>query len=96
MDPAEEGAKALSETSHVAKRLAAKAGIGGTENAPLIPATTQHSVIPNHLAKSRVPLAFPADGKRQWSPEWTRLAWIVAVAILVVVVLIGITGILRT
>lgn len=45
-DPREQGERALTSTSHVARRLAARAGIGEDPGPPIVPATGQHSMVP--------------------------------------------------
>jgi hypothetical protein len=45
-DPREQGECALTSTSHVARRLAARAGIGEDPGPPIVPATGQHTVVP--------------------------------------------------
>lgn len=45
-DPREEGDRALTSTSYVARRLAARAGIGDDPGPPVVPATGQHAVVP--------------------------------------------------
>lgn len=50
-DPREEGERAFTSTSYVARRLAARAGIGDDPGPPTVPATGQHLV----LAATRPP-----------------------------------------
>jgi hypothetical protein len=45
LDPHEEGERALYSTSYVARRLAARVGIGDDPGPPIVPATGQHMVI---------------------------------------------------
>jgi PPM family protein phosphatase len=45
LDPREEGERALTSTSNVARRLAARVGIGEDPGPPIVPATGQHAVI---------------------------------------------------
>lgn len=45
LDPMEEGDRALLATSRVARRLAARAGIGDDPGPPVVPATGQHRVV---------------------------------------------------
>jgi protein phosphatase len=45
-DPREQGERALTSTSYVARRLAARAGIGEDPGPPIVPATGQHTVVP--------------------------------------------------
>jgi serine/threonine protein phosphatase PrpC len=44
LDPREEGDRALYSTSYVARRLAARVGIGDDPGPPIVPATGQHAV----------------------------------------------------
>ncbi|MCB9562713.1 MAG: serine/threonine-protein phosphatase [Kofleriaceae bacterium] len=46
IDPHEEGDRALYSTSYVARRLAARVGIGEDPGPPVVPATGQHAVLP--------------------------------------------------
>jgi len=50
-DPREEGERALTATSYVARRLAAQAGIGIDPGPPIVPATGRHPVV----RRGRVP-----------------------------------------
>ncbi len=50
LDHMEEGERALTTTSVVARRLAARAGIGDDPGPPVVPATGQHSVVRAALA----------------------------------------------
>ena len=45
LDPHEEGERALYSTSYVARRLAARVGIGDDPGPPVVPATGQHMVV---------------------------------------------------
>jgi PPM family protein phosphatase len=45
IDPHEEGDRALYTTSYVARRLAARLGIGDDPGPPVVPATGQHSIV---------------------------------------------------
>jgi protein phosphatase len=45
-DPREEGERAFTSTSYVARRLAARAGIGDDPGPPVVPNTGQHAIIP--------------------------------------------------
>jgi PPM family protein phosphatase len=45
LDPAEEGDRALTDTSWVARRLAARAGVVDDPGPPVVPATGQHAII---------------------------------------------------
>jgi serine/threonine protein phosphatase PrpC len=59
-DPQREGAPALTSTSYVARRLAAKIGLPATNLPPTIPVTGQHAVLRSQIG--RVPAtALPVD-----------------------------------
>ena len=80
-DPREEGERALTSTSHVARRLAAQAGIGLDPGPPIIPATGRHAVI----LRGRIPpgaslgaLVSPSSPGFAW---WKPIAVVVAIAI---------------
>ena len=45
LDPHEEGERALTSTSYVARRLAARIGIGDDPGPPVVPATGQHAIV---------------------------------------------------
>ncbi len=45
IDPREEGERALYSTSYVARRLAARVGIGEDPGPPVVPATGQHAIV---------------------------------------------------
>jgi PPM family protein phosphatase len=45
LDPHEEGERALYSTSYVARRLAARVGIGDDPGPPVVPATGQHMIV---------------------------------------------------
>lgn len=53
IDPREEGDRALTSTSYVARRLAARVGIGEDPGPPVVPATGQHLIVPR--AEGRAP-----------------------------------------
>jgi len=88
-DPREEGERAFTSTSYVARRLAARAGIGEDPGPPSVPATGQHLV----LAATRPPsprrtppdLRGPAR-ERLAEPEKTPW-WIWAIAAAIVAAL---------
>jgi serine/threonine protein phosphatase PrpC len=54
LDPREEGDRALTTTSYVARRLAARVGIGDDPGPPVVPATGQHAIV-------RRPASFDAN-----------------------------------
>ncbi len=73
-DPREEGERALTSTSYVARRLAARAGIGDDPGPPVVPSTGQHPVIPRGRVAPGMTLADVAGpaarrlgtGRRGW------------------------------
>ena len=74
-DPREEGARALTSTSYVVRRLAARAGIGDDPGPPVVPATGRYSAV----RKPRPPAAVrSAEPPRSWA----RLAVLVTLALL--------------
>ena len=75
LDPNEEGASALTNTSYVARRLAARAGLRADSMPPSIPATGQHRAVQLPQEPARVALA---RGSRLG-----LLAWVIAAAIAV-------------
>jgi len=93
MDPNEEGERAITSTSWVARRLAARAGLRDDTIPPMIPATGQHRAV-------RPPPEEPPKKKRRWPAgpasaalaEGARLglvAWVVtAVAAVVFLILL--------
>ena len=76
-DPREEGERALTSTSYVARRLAARAGIGDDPGPPVVPATGQHAVVPRGRVAPGMTLADVAGpaARRAGSPS---RAWLVA------------------
>ncbi|MBE7450403.1 MAG: serine/threonine-protein phosphatase [Kofleriaceae bacterium] len=56
-DPLEEGERALTSTSYVARRLAARAGIGEDPRPPVVPPTGRHAVVPRGRVAAGLPLA---------------------------------------
>jgi hypothetical protein len=79
-DPREEGERALTSTSYVARRLAAQAGIGVDPGPPVVPATGQHAVV----VRGRTPPGTSLGarvGARASSSWWKPLALVVAVAV---------------
>jgi len=88
IDPSEEGDRALTTTSWVARRLAAKAGLAEDPGPPPIPATGQHPVyrgdVPGPGGGEAAPDG-PASVRLQRSSRPGLVAWIlVAVAALAV------------
>jgi serine/threonine protein phosphatase PrpC len=87
-DPQKEGDPALTETSYVARRLAAKIGLPTSSIPPSIPVTGQHAVLRSQV-NIRVPTtALPIDetelegpARRHLQQRSTRLAWYVALAL---------------
>lgn len=78
-DPQREGDPALTSTSHVARRLAARIGLSADAPSPAVPVTGQHRVAPR--------VRRPAD-EVEHSPSRARLAargsrwtWLVAIAV---------------
>jgi serine/threonine protein phosphatase PrpC len=72
-DPREEGERAMTSTSYVARRLAARAGIGDDPGPPVVPATGQHKIVPRgrrHPGMTLADVAGPAArrmrGERRW------------------------------
>lgn len=88
VNPAEEGERALATTSWVARRLAAKAGIGDDPGPPPIPATGQHPVYRGDaLEGDDAAASYPGPAAARLA-ERSRLglvAWAVAVAAAVAV-----------
>ena len=71
-DPREEGERALTSTSYVVRRLAARAGIGDDPGPPVVPATGRHPVI----VRDR-----PAPAPPPAAPPRTRLWLLIAAAL---------------
>ncbi len=78
-DPHEEGDRALTSTSYVARRLAARAGIIADPGPPVVPPTAQHAVVPRGRRAHGVPLAEVAGPARRQVASAGRTATIVAV-----------------
>jgi len=74
-DPSEEGDRAITSTSRVAHRLAARAGVGDDPGPRPIPATAQHQTIDGGPASSQL-----ADRARIGWVAWT-MAIVVALAV---------------
>lgn len=86
-DPQREGDTALTETSYVARRLAAKIGIPQASIPPSIPVTGQHAVLRSQIGLKPPPLESdaPEEGparKRLQSGGW--LWWLVPVLVVAV------------
>lgn len=75
-DPREEGERALTSTSYVARRLAAQAGIDVDPGPPVVPATGRHAVVPRPRRVTQ-PRSGPAGAPARW-----KLAVVVALAVL--------------
>ncbi|MEZ4404822.1 MAG: protein phosphatase 2C domain-containing protein [Kofleriaceae bacterium] len=75
-DPREEGARALTSTSYVVRRLAAAAGIGADPGPPVVPSTGRHPLILG-VAPPPAPAAVPPP--RRWS-RWLMVAGVVLAA----------------
>jgi hypothetical protein len=77
-DPQKEGDPALTSTSYVARRLAAKIGLPTSSIPPSIPVTGQHAIL-----RSRVGVRVPAtalpiedvDGPARRHLERSQIAW---------------------
>jgi len=61
LDPMEEGERALYSTSYVARRLAARVGIGEDPGPPVVPATGQHAVVRRDGIRGSGPTLGPAS-----------------------------------
>jgi protein phosphatase len=72
-DPAEEGPRAVTTTSKVARRLAARAGVGDDPGPRPIPATDQHRVVDDGPASAAI-----ADSARLGPLVWLLAALAVA------------------
>lgn len=72
LDPAEEGERALTDTSWVARRLAARAGVVADPGPPRVPATGQHDMI--RIPPTRPPLPRPTDEGEPLGPAAAALA----------------------
>jgi serine/threonine protein phosphatase PrpC len=86
-DPREEGERALTSTSYVAKRLAARAGIGDDPGPPSVPATGQHLVLaatrPPSPRKTPIDVRGPARARLE-TPASRSLWWVWLIAAVVV------------
>jgi len=75
LDPREEGERALYSTSYVARRLAARVGIGDDPGPPVVPATGQHAVVRREGIIGSGPTLGPATRElRQRGLPW--FAWV--------------------
>lgn len=90
MDPMEEGERALATTSRVARRLAARAGIGADPGPTVVPATGQHTSIPADeplleatAASSDVP--GPATQALAEGERVGLIAWVLAATVALIV-----------
>lgn len=80
LDPSEEGERALYSTSFVARRLAARVGIGEDPGPPIVPATGQHTVV-RRDGVGASPMPGPATRElRQRGLPWLAWAAILGVA----------------
>lgn len=80
LDPNEEGDRALTTTSHVGRRLAARAGLRPDTIHPRIPATGQHPVVDPAGAPAQ-----PAEDALARGSRLGLLAWIVGAVILLAI-----------
>jgi hypothetical protein len=91
-NPMEEGSQALTTTSWVARRLAARAGIGDDPGPPRVPATGQHAVfrgdVPEVSSGEAVP-EFEGPATRRLA-ERERLGLVAWVILTLAIVAIGI------
>jgi protein phosphatase len=83
IDPREEGERALYSTSYVARRLAARVGIGDDPGPPVVPATGQHAVLPRGRAVDRALASGDVPGAARQKLDDGGLPVIVWVVILV-------------
>jgi PPM family protein phosphatase len=90
-DPQREGDPALTSTSHVAKRLAARIGLAPDAREMAVPVTGQHMVMPRRNAPQPVPeTARPSPARQRLTSHgrgwpWWLAALLVPVAVVVVV-----------
>jgi hypothetical protein len=91
-DPQQEGDPALTSTSYVARRLAARIGIPTASIPPSIPVTGQHAVLRSQIGVRLPPTALPVEtpgpargrlrtGRQAWAWYGYLLAGIIASAI---------------
>lgn len=92
-DPQQEGDPALTSTSYVARRLAARIGIPTASIPPSIPVTGQHAVLRSQIGIRLPPTALPVeqelDGPARLRLRDGRLAWWLYAAIAVIACLIA-------
>ncbi len=89
-NPMEEGDHALATTSWVARRLAARAGIGDDPGPPVVPATGQHAVfrgeVPGISTDDEVPpYQGPATRRLAERERLGLVAWVVAILAVVAI-----------
>lgn len=80
LDPGEEGARALTSTSKVARRLAAKAGFPDAPRQPVVPATGSYPAVRGKarrraLAPTHLDVQGPAERELAARRRGTLLAW---------------------
>lgn len=82
-DPQKEGDPALTETSYVARRLAAKIGIPQSSIPPTIPVTGQHAVLRSRIGIRLPPTALPVelDGPARQRLRDRPIPWWIYVAV---------------
>ncbi len=78
-DPQKEGTPALTPTSYVAKRLAARVGIPTSEIPPMIPVTGQHAILRSQIGIVPPPATPPVDppspARARLNAPTARVAW---------------------
>jgi protein phosphatase len=97
-DPREEGERAFTTTSYVARRLAARAGIGDDPGQPTVPATGQHLVLaatrPPSPRRTPTDVSGPARARLDASQRSMWWAWVIAAIVVAVVAWVA-AGLLR-
>lgn len=97
-DPREEGERAFTSTSYVARRLAARAGIGDDPGPPTVPATGQHLVLaatrPPSPRRTPTDVRGPARARLEPPSESRWWVWVIA-AIAVAALAWLIAGLIR-
>ena len=92
-DPQQEGDPALTSTSYVARRLAARIGIPTQTIPPSIPVTGQHAVLRSSIGiripSTALPIEQDLDGPARRRLRDVRLAWWVYAAIAVIACMIA-------
>jgi hypothetical protein len=92
-DPQQEGDPALTSTSYVARRLAARIGIPTASIPPNIPVTGQHAVLRSNIGIRLPPTALPVeqdiDGPARRRLRVAGLAWWAYAAIAVIACIIA-------